>query len=271
MKQCIILFIFCLCNFGYASPIQDRKIQPGALSELTLALGIPADADLLEETQRRWLRKPTQERWELSELSADERHFVLDWSKQHGLFSEWKPASMSYDKALILGASTSLMQKRLNHLIELWNQGVRFDEIVWLTGDRPLDNRIDGLMDRCNNESEAAHIIWDETNLPNGMQHLPVIFVAVPMKNEEGTLKRPNTEDTIIAWLEVCPQPCKALFVTDQPFCGYQFAVIKTNLPDAYLFDVVGKGADPSSHPAAAAITLDSIARWIYQDSLSRN
>lgn len=86
----------------------------------------------------------------------------------------------------------------------------------------------------CDNESEAAHILWDETDLPEGMRHLSVVFVAVPMKNEDGSLKRPNTEDPIIAWLEVSPNPCKVLFVTDQPFCGYQFAVIKTNLPEAF-------------------------------------
>ena len=80
---------------------------------------------------------------------------------------------------------------------------------------------------------------------------------------------RPNTQDTIIAWLKVSPQPCKALFVSDQPFCGYQFAVVKGSLPDAFQFDLVGAGADPTSHPAAAAITLDSIARWIFQDQLN--
>lgn len=270
MKKWITLSIFCLCHFGYAAPIQDRRIEPSALSELTIALGIPETSDIIEETQKRWLRKPTQEKWEMGELSSDERLFVLNWSKQHGLFSEWKPSSETYDKALILGANTRLMEKRLDHLVQIWNEGTRFDEIVWLTGDRPLDRRIDDLMERCENESEAAHIIWDEADLPESMRQLPVVFVAVPMKNEEGQLKRPNTEDTIIAWLEICQNPCKALFVTDQPFCGYQFAVIKSNLPDAFLFDVVGRGADPSSHPAAAAITLDSIARWIYQDSLTK-
>ena len=66
------------------------------------------------------------------------------------------------------------------------------------------------------------------------------------------------------------PEPCKALFVSDQPFCGYQFAVIKATLPQTFLFDVVGEGVDPTIHPLAAAITLDSIARWIYQESLCR-
>lgn len=88
------------------------------------------------------------------------------------------------------------------------------------------------------------------------------------MKTEGTSLKRPNTEDTIIAWLKEIPHPCKALFVSDQPFCGYQFALIKTYLPEAFQFDLVGQGVDSTSHPLAAAITLDSIARWLYQESL---
>ncbi len=259
-----MLCCFCFCGVVFGSPIQDRTIDAKALSELTTFLEIPEGADLVVETQKNWLRKAGQERWEMTELSSEQKTFVLDWTSNQGLFSSWEPTEKSYDKALILGASTSHMQTRLEFLKNLWDQGIRFDEIVWLTGDRPLDERIDGLTDRCLNESEASHIIWEEASLPEEMRTLPVSFIAVPMK-EEG--KRPNTADTIVAWLEKSPKPCKALFVSDQPFCGYQFSIIKGVLPEDFLFDVVGHGADPTSHPAAAAITLDSIARWIYADS----
>ena len=268
MKKWLFLFAICLCSLTFAAPIQDRKIDPTDLSQLALALGIPEDADIIIETQKRCLRKPQQERWEMTELSLDQKLFVLNWATDQGLFAPWKPISKTYDKALILGATTSRMQMRLDYLKQLWDEGTRFNEIVWLTGDRPLDQRVDGLTDRCSNESEAAHILWEETTLPEEMRSLPVVFVAVPMKIEGSSQKRPNTEDTIVAWLKRSPEPCKALFVSNQPFCGYQFAVIKVNLPNAFLFDLVGQGVDSTSHPAAAAITLDSIARWIYQEDL---
>ncbi len=268
MKRWFLLLAICLCNLSSASPIQDHKIDPTALSDLSLALNIPKDADIIAETQKQWLRKPGQERWELTELPPEQKLFVLDWAEKQGLFASWKPACEKYDTALILGATTSRMQMRLDYLKELWIQGIRFNEIVWLTGDRPLDKRVDSLTDRCNNESEAAHILWEETSLPDGMRNLPVVFVAVPMKVEGSSLKRPNTDDTIIAWLKTNPQPCTALFVSNQPFCGYQFAIIKRCLPISFQFDVVGKGVDPTNHPAMAAITLDSIARWIYLENL---
>ena len=268
MKSWLFLFSVCLCSLSFASPIQDRKIDPSALAELGTALNISKDADIIEETQRRWLRAPNQERWEMAELSPDQKLFVLNWAAEQGLFAPWKPFYKTYDKALILGATTSQMQKRLDYLRQLWNEGIRFSEVVWLTGDRPLDIRVDGLTDRCSNESEAARILWEETDLPEDMRALPAIFIAVPMKIEGSSLKRPNTKDTMIVWLNTAPQPCTALFVSSQPFCGYQFAVIKESLPSLFLFDLVGQGADPTSHPAAAAIILDSVARWIYQESL---
>ncbi len=269
MKKWFLLLAVCLSNLVLASPIQDRKIDPTALAQLASALNLPKDVDIVSATQQRWLRKPNQERWEVAELPPDQKLFVLKWAAEQGMFAAWKPCYKTYDKALILGATTSRMQMRLDYLKELWNDGVRFSEIVWLTGDRPLDKQVDSLTDRCKNESEAAHILWTETSLPEEMRAVPVVFIAVPMKGEGSTLKRPNTEDTIVAWLKVAPTPCTALFVSDQPFCGYQFAVIKGSLPKVFLFDLVGPGVDPTSHPAAAAIVLDSIARWIYQESLS--
>jgi hypothetical protein len=88
------------------------------------------------------------------------------------------------------------------------------------------------------------------------------------MRVVNGVWKRPNTEDTLVAWGAMASVPCSCLFVSDQPFCGYQGAVIQAALPEGMTFDVIGEGRDPSKHPAAAAITLDSLARWIYQESL---
>ncbi|MES2121912.1 MAG: hypothetical protein V4492_03935 [Chlamydiota bacterium] len=267
MKRWILFLAICLTRLCISAPLQDRTLDPQELLILGSALGIAEGSDFIAETQKRWLRPSGQERWEMDELSAEQRAFVLEWGKEHGLFAQWQPSLSSYDTALILGATTCRMQMRLDYLKELWNDGVRFEQIVWLTGDRPLDKRIDRQLDGCATESDAARSIWQITELPEEMRQLPVVFVAVPMFPG----RRPNTEDTIIAWLETQTATRTALFVSDQPFCGYQFAVVNSILPDAISFDLIGRGVDPHGHPAAAAITLDSIARWIYQESLSAN
>ncbi len=268
MKIFCLLLALCLNSLGWTTPLQEHAIEQNALNELASALDIPEGSDLVTETQRRWLCQKGRERWEMNELNQDQRLFVLKWTEEQGLYSDWKPASSHYDTALILSATTGCMQKRLNYLIKLWQQGVRFNQVVWLTGDRPLDKRVDSMLDRCQNESEAAHILWDETPIPEEMNKLPTLYIAVPMKGEGTSLKRPNTEDTVVAWLKSYPSPCRALFLSDQPFCGYQFAILKATLPEEFQFDLVGPGVDPLSHPAAAAITLDSIARWIHQEQL---
>lgn len=268
MKKRYSLLAICFYQFLFALPMQERQIDPEALSRLALELNIPLAADIIAETQKQWLRQAGQERWDLKELSSDQKQFVLTWASEEGFFTAWQPIDSFYDKALILGATTGHMQMRLDFLKQLWEEGVRFREVVWLTGERPLVPRVDQLTDRCSNESEAAFILWQETEMPEEMRKLPAVFISVPMKNEAGSPKRPNTKDTIIAWIDEEPEPCKALFISTQPFCGYQFAVIKSSLPETFFFDVAGPGAEPSSHPAAAAITLDSIARWIYQENL---
>ncbi len=266
MIKPLLLLTFCFTQTLIGLPVQDHWIDRVALSELAMALQIPSEADIVAETQKRWLRKAGLELWEVDELSSEERQVVLDWAAKQGMFSPWKPSLDRYDVAVILGATTPRMQLRLEYLKQLWLEGIRFDKVVWLTGDRPLDPRIDRFIDRCHQECEAARLIWQETDLPEDMRHLPALFFAAPMKKEGAVIKRPSREDTVAAWLQTEPAPCTALFVANQPFCGQQFAVIKACLPKSFLFDFVGPGMDPAEYPAAAAITLDSLARWIYQE-----
>lgn len=261
MKKWMIA-LFSFCSVIFAAPLQERTLDPTALSQLAKQLGIDPNEDLVSATQKHWLRKPGQERWEVAELPPEDRAFVLNWAKEQGLYEDWAPIRTTYDKAMILGATTSRMQLRLDYLIQLWNEGTRFDEIVWLSGDRPLDKRVDSLTDRCQTEAEAARILWEETLLPEEMRNLPVVFIAAPMKNNGSS--RPNRQDTLIAWLKTSPKPCSTLLVSSQPHCGAEFAAINAILPTSFLFDLVGPGINPENHPTEAAITLDSIARWIY-------
>ncbi len=260
------IFVLLLCSAAFAAPICEHRLDSDALSALAQTLDIPPGEDLVAATQERWLRKPGQERWEMNEVSPEKRLFVLKWAEENGLFSSWLPSEPFYDQGLILGATTPRMETRLAFLADLWKGGTRFGGIVWLTGERSLDPRGDGLIGRAKTESEAARILWEEANLPEEMRSLPVFFIAVPMK-ENG--RRPNTADTIEAWLEEFPEPCTGLFISDQPFCGYQFAIIRSLVPDAYLFDVAGERVRSTDHPAAGAIVLDSIARWLYQESIN--
>lgn len=202
----------------------------------------------------------------MTELSPTQKNFVLEWAKEQKVLDTWKPLNKSSDTAVLLGGATFRMEERLNYLIGLWNQGVCFHEIVWLVGDRPLDSNVENFINSATTESEAAHIIWREANMPDQMRNLPIRFLSAPMKIQGNLIKRPSTKDTINAWVESTPESKKALFVSNQPFCGYQFAVIKSNLPKSIQFDVVGPEASLKDSQAPAAVILDTVARWIYQE-----
>lgn len=116
MNKFLFLLVSCFCSFNFAVPLQDHKLDLNAISQLGRALGFPQDGDLIAETQKRWLRKPHQEAWEVEELSVEQKLLVLNWAKEQGLYAPWKPALKEYEKALILGASTAQMQKRLAYL-----------------------------------------------------------------------------------------------------------------------------------------------------------
>ncbi|HAB98269.1 MAG TPA: hypothetical protein DCE71_00405, partial [Parachlamydiales bacterium] len=150
MKNLFFFLFLSFYSLGFASTLQQHQINPQALRELVAVLNIPDEADLIEETQKRWLRKPNQERWEMAELSLDQREFVLDWAAEQNILADMKPSEMLYDKALILGATTGHMQLRLNFLMQHCVEGVRFHEVVCLSGERPLDHKVDQLVERCN-------------------------------------------------------------------------------------------------------------------------
>jgi len=265
MSTRFLLIILPLCVTLLGLPIQDRTLDKTAVSELASALGIPADADLIAETQKQWLRPPNKERWEVVDNFSEESHrFILEWAEKEQFFAAWRPLYKQYDQAIILGATIGRMQTRLNYLKTLWSEGIRFSKVVWLTGDRPLDPRVEPVTEPCTTESDAARLLWEETDLPPDMHALPITFITVPMKQLNGRAVRPNTADTVIAWRDTHPAPCTLVVVSNQPYCGYQFAVIKALLPDAYSFDLVG----PATYTTAASTILDTVARWIYQENL---
>jgi hypothetical protein len=250
-------------NTAFGSSVPDRKLDPEALKILFEELGIDQQ-NVVADTQRKWLRKPGQERWHMSELPNEQKEFVLKWAADQGFFASVKPIKNSYDKALILGATTARMEKRLNYLKQLWSEGVRFKEIVWLTGERPLDSSAERVPDNCKTEVDAAKKIWAEAELPSEMKLLPVVFIASPKTSFK---PRPTTDDTILDWLKTSPKPCTCLFISDQPYCGYQFAMVKALVPKDFEPDIAGNGTDPSKDPRAGVNTLDAIARWIYAES----
>lgn len=259
---------FLLCCFAHGASLQDHSLDPVQIRSLALTLGLSADLDLLQETQRAWLRPSNKERWELDELPLEKAKLVFQWAEQQGIFSPCTPVLSEYDTALIWGGTTERMQSRLTYLISLWTQGIRFKQMVWLVSDRELDPQVDQGALECLTEAESAKKLWESAAMPPEMKQLEVFFLSA-LRTQP--LKRPGAKETLNTWLARYPTPCRALFVSNQPFCSYHFLILKAWLPDAFAFDVVGEGCQADTYPAMGAVILDSVARCIYQDPKLRS
>lgn len=279
-------------SIEHAQKSKDAIISQPLLEILEIT-GVKHDGTLggvVAATQKTWLRQPGKERWEMGEQYEPLSEKLLPYFEQMNLLHEVKPSAPLYDYVLLNGSTVPTMRERLAFLFKLYNEGFRFKKMVIFLGDRPLDPVKEPetiLFDRKNGvlpirddwkepgqypktESAAGHMLMDQAMLPAGFKEsVEIEFVDTPMqKAGDGSMRRPNTGDTVNQWLLTNPKPGTALSVSSQPYVNYQHAVLKTLLPETFILYTVGGGA---KQPIHVGNFLDNLARWLYQeDKLSQ-
>src|SRR5579872_2282434 len=245
--------------------IDEKKNPTQPLLDLLYLLDIPHQKDLpsiVKETQLRWLRK-TKERWEIPDLYPEKKAQAMPLLKQLGCTEAFYAQALFYDYALILGGESVRAQERIDFLIAEWQRGVRFKEVVILTGTRFLDPKTEPLAASLKTETEMMLYLFEKTKMPKELKELPLIVIDTPQQlDRSGIIRRPITSDTVRAWLKTHPKPGKCLVISNQPFIGYHDAVLRTELGKIFFTETVGAAADRSLF---LPIYLDNLARWIYQ------
>lgn len=297
-----IFFAFCLV--GSFTFLSIEGISPQILNEylvinqkptqelvsLLEAELISHDGTLLgivEATQKRWVRAKDKERWEISDPSTDHAEVIFPILSSLGLFDEINPANKQFDCAVIFGATLPTLRQRFAFLIKKWNEGIRFQSLVFLCSYRPLNSPQEthfNLCDRNNGilpfqlnwdpnrsfpetEVEMAQFVYDQSEFPADMLQLPVTFVAAPHhQNPDGSVRRANTEDTLIHWMMSKPGGKTFIFISNQPFLGYQASIARRLLPKTAEMEIAGDGY---RRPVAISICLDALAWWLYEISSS--
>jgi len=242
--------------------------------------------DIIEKTQHAWLCTPGTERWQPDSPEKISLLIVLPSLEKLGMLQEVTPSHKEYDYVLIFGAATGRVRDRLTYLIHLWDQGTRFKKIVLLGSERPLDPTVDseamlknipqyGLPTRKNwqipavlpkTESAMMRMIFDQVEIPDDMKKCPLIVVNSPQVTmPDGKIRRATTADTVIDWLKMNPQPGSCLFISNQPYVGYQHAIVLFLLPQSFTIDTAGSGVRDVS-TLAVNVCLDTLARWLYQE-----
>jgi len=266
--------------------IDDQGNSSPALLELLDFLEIEHNNTLksiVDTTQKKWLRQTGKERWEMEEKFPEKRQKLINLFDQLGTIKEIKPQKKQYDYVLFFGASFPAFKRRLNFLFQLWNDGIRFNTVVFLGGQRPLDPQLESpeiLLDTATNsfpykkawelktempqtEIDMMKFVFDQAELPQGFELVNLVFVDTPMqKTDSGQPRRPITVDTINKWLKTYPKPGSLLVISSQPHVGYQDTVARTVLPSHFSIETVGAAAGPG---LKTAVYLDNLARWLYQ------
>jgi len=270
--------------------VNENHEPTPALLKILEATKIEHDGTLktiVAETQKHWLRPAGQERWENQTLLNFPCDDLPPLFEKLSLIQEIKPLHQHYDYAVLLGATLNTVRNRLAYMIALHNSGIRFDSIIVLGGKRPLDNKIESPELLLNNsstalpskqnwqfngqlpttETEMMKFVFDQTDTPAAWNTIPLIFVDAPMQPaENGSLRRPNTQDTVDEWLkEYHPKPGSVLSISNQSYIGYQDAVLRKALPKEFVVETVGKACSDTKQPT---VILDSLARWIYNEHL---
>jgi len=248
------------------------------LLELT---GISHDGtleDIVDQTQSYWLRKPDQERWHIEQYITKHEDEIRSIFDKLGMSQAIKPMHQEYDYVLIMGGLFKTIILRLQYAIDFWKQGVRFKKIVFLGGARPaVDQRGEHVQaytewlevntlneQEPQTESEIMKFVYKHIQMPEGMRELPVQFIdAAMISQEDGSMRRPATDDIINDWLVTNPVPGYCLFISTQPYVGFQDAVVKTYVPKDFNIDTVGPVYNSSLN---IGIILDNLARWLYQE-----
>jgi hypothetical protein len=267
----LLVALLCLCAILLGDPVQpplDASGQPKKpLLALLELLEVPHNGTLtsiVEATQERWLRKSATERWQLSELYPDKKEKALALLSQIECVDAVVPMESHYRYALILGGPLERAKIRIQHLVALWEQGIRFDEVVLLTGNRTIDPNFERIDPSIKNETELMELLYKITPMPEAMRKVRVTVADAP-KHADGA--RPNTADTVYAWLKLKPQLGSCLAVSCQPFAGYHDSVLKTYLPQEFLVETVAAAAPGKT---LLAMYLDNLARWLYQENIRR-
>lgn len=267
---------------------KNGKINPTLLSLLQTVSISHANTleSIVDSTQKSWLRKSGQERWDLSNTYSQALNsLIVNHCLELNMINEIIPSRNHFNYALVMGASLETIRNRFAFLLKLIDNGITFDSIVFLTGQRSLDPTLESsekLLDLKNanlpinpnrslkgtlpsNETEMIRMVISQTDLSTST-HSKITVVDTPCKiTDSGTVMRPTTGDTFASWLKDNPKPGSALIISSQPYVGYQDMVARTYLPTTFTVDSSGC---VHKEPIIDADLLDTLARWIYQTKL---
>ena len=257
----------------------------------------PSLAQAVAETQKAWvgvrLGQNNKERTDLKDTAerAALRSAVDTCANKLGLYNKREHVFPKYTYAVCHGAFLDGVRNNVAGIIKLWNDGVRFKSLVFLTGDRTLrkdrEDSVTKLEDgsgyplfkkgwkmgpdvKYDNEYDMVRLVWEQTELPEGMAAAlkgSVVFINAP--KPEGA-ERPGTKDTFREWLKTNPE-CGTIIASGRSVLWpYQQLVGETALRGTgFALDTVSSEVSQSEldlyKDRIVSIVLDTFAKCLFE------
>lgn len=267
--------------------MSDKKTEntvPSALTQLAHDIDGSSVTTWQQALQvfSRWGRQSGQERWDLkpADFTTEQKSKIIKNLTDLGFIQAIVPEKKHYDYAVIPGATVNSMIQRLSYLTEQWKRGVHFDQLIFLTGIRPLTAESDNFVQSMSEHNKAIdNILWDKTKLPcteteaaeliykffpmpKEMRNAPykIISVRRTWLMETDQWQRANTAMTIDKWLQKKPASGTALIVSSQPHAHYQHQVFFNNLPASINAETIAPACAPDK---TLEVKLDAVWLWI--------
>lgn len=236
-------------------------------------IGIPGNdlSSINNSLQARFFQKGPDgkplERWELKEVEVScPKERIITHLSNCGFIAATFPTLRDYNRAAWPGALLVRARARLYDLIQAWEGKTRWQELVVFGSKRALLPDKEGPEALCDNkalplirrdwpaiiwprtELEMMRFLWDWSEMPREMRKVPVTFVDAPLKaplEPGGQPVRPNTEDTILYWLETERPASGSMLVS----CGAPYGMA---IDEAFQMILVPRGDEIETFGHAA-------------------
>lgn len=281
---------------------QEGKFQEPLIQLLQLdGLYDPQDGlkEVVAKTQQHWVAVRTgiggKERTDLRDTESQQAQVarVEAAARKMGLFDAKTPSLTHYDYGICLGSFLEGVRLRLSMLVDLWQKGVHFDSLVFLTGERDLRSgagAIESLEELCNpsksplpfkkgwtlpegapyaTEYDMVRLVWSQVELPADMVQAlvgKVIFVNA----SRGDKPRASTYDTYNTWLQQYqPKPGTIVAPSHPLVWVHQDLVGKKILGDRFRLDTIAPAADEQVltlyRKSLVSLVHDTVAKCLYE------
>ncbi len=264
--------LFAVSTIISAHSLVDNSLKPTTQFKKLLEVTNIKDGDLqflVDQTQKKYLRKPGTERWDIDNADAKNHDAIRQALKDLDYLDEISPAQEEYDYIVLFGALAARIKQRLEYLIELLKDGIKTKKIIVLGSERPANKEFESaaklseLFGRevSEDEKHTEYTIMKELVENSELKDMGIEIEYYSAPNHaDGS--RANTADTVELWMKSEPKAGSVLCISNQPYIWYQHEVARSLLPNTFEIESCGSKISESTNDGTI---LDSVARELYQ------